>query len=402
MKRFSSILAILMIVSMIVAACGAAPTSTPVPPTKAPAMAPTNTTAPAAPTATKAAAAATNTPAPAAPVATNTTAAAAPTATTAAAAGGAGSPVDNVTITTPQEVTFWHVSTQTQGENLQKMVDQFNSTHPNIKVKAEFAGNYTDIRKKILAAVTAGTTPDVAVAYPNQVAEYANAGKIVALDDYINSAKYGFSPADVKDLYAAFLAVDRNPTQGNKLMSLRTSPSMEVMFYNIDMLKSLGFDGTPPKTWDDFAKMCKAAQAKGKKGYAISVSASTLAGWIFSRGGDVISSDGKTPMLTSKEAVDSLTWLKDLVDNGCAYQIAQAYADQTDFANGNVLFTFGSTAGLPYYRDAIQDKATNKQKFEWSIDPMPHSTAQPVVDMYGPSWTISRARLRSSWPPGSS
>jgi len=349
MKRVSTIVALLVIVSMVIGACGATPTPT---------VAPAPTKAPAAPTATPAA---------------------------------AGTAVDKVTIDKPVEVVFWHTSTQTQEQNLLKMVDEFNAKNPNIKVKPEFGGSYSDIRKKILAAITAGTTPDIAVAYTNQVAEYANAGKIVALDDYINSVKYGLSKADLDDLYAAYLAVDRNPTQGNKLMSLRTSPSMEVMFYNIDMLKSLGFDGNPPQTWDDFAKMCKAAGAKGLKGYALSISASTFAGWLFTRGADVISADGKKPTLNSKEAVDAMTFLKDLIDNGCAYQIAERYGDQTDFANGKVIFTFGSTAGLPYYRDAIQDKTTNKQKFEWSIAPFPHTTKDPVVDMYGPSWTIFKS-----------
>ena len=147
----------------------------------------------------------------------------------------------------------------------------------------------------------------------------------------------------------------------------------------------------PPQTWDDFAKVCKAAQAAGKKGYALSVSASTFASWLFTRGADVISADGKSPTLNSKQGVEALTMLKDLLDNGCAYQIAQAYADQTDFAAGNVLFTFGSTAGLPYYQAAIVDKATNKERFNWSIAPMPDTLDKPVVDMYGPSWTLFKS-----------
>ena len=234
MKRLSAVLAVLIIVSLVLAACGATPTATPQPTATKP-PAPTATTAPAAPTATKAPAAATA--APAAPTVAPT---AAPTVAPTVAKP-AGSPVDNVTIDKPVEVGFWHVSTQTQGENLQKMVDEFNTKNPNIKVKAEYAGSYSDIRKKILAGIAAGVTPDIAVSYANDVAEYANAGKIVALDDYINSAKYGLSAADLNDLYAAYLAVDKNPTQGNKMMSMRTSPSMEVMYYNADMLKSLGF-----------------------------------------------------------------------------------------------------------------------------------------------------------------
>ena len=85
-NRMWSILALVMVASMVLAACGATPTATPVPPTattvaptKAPAAAPTNTAAPAA-------AAATATTAPAAATATKAPAAA---ATTAPAAGTA-------------------------------------------------------------------------------------------------------------------------------------------------------------------------------------------------------------------------------------------------------------------------------------------------------------------------
>ena len=78
------ILTLMLVVSMVLAACGATPTATPVPPTATKPPAATNTPAPAAPTATKPPAAATAAPAAAtaAPAAaTATTAPAAPTAT---------------------------------------------------------------------------------------------------------------------------------------------------------------------------------------------------------------------------------------------------------------------------------------------------------------------------------
>ena len=87
-KRFLSLATLLMVLSMLLAACGgdtATPTTVPAAPTNTTAAAvATNTTAAAAPTNTTAAAAPTNTTAAAAP--TNTTAAAAPTDTAAAAA----------------------------------------------------------------------------------------------------------------------------------------------------------------------------------------------------------------------------------------------------------------------------------------------------------------------------
>ena len=65
--------------------------------------------------------------------------------------------------------------------------------------------------------------------------------------------------------------------------------------------------------------------------------------------------------------------------------IGKAFQDQTDFSLGKIAFTFGSTAGLPFYKQAIDQAGKVKN---WGIAPSPHSTPNPVVDLYGPSVTI--------------
>jgi ABC-type glycerol-3-phosphate transport system substrate-binding protein len=65
--------------------------------------------------------------------------------------------------------------------------------------------------------------------------------------------------------------------------------------------------------------------------------------------------------------------------------IAKPFQDQTDFSLGKIAFAFGSTAGMPYYKQAI-DQAGKVSS--WGIAPGPHSTPKPVVDAYGPSVTI--------------
>ena len=288
---------------------------------------------------------------------------------------------------TGQEVLFWHVSTKIHEELLLQLIDEFNTTNEwGITVLPEYGGYYGDIRTKILAAIAASAPPDLSIAYANQVAEYADAGVIEPLDDYIDSLLFGLKPGDMNDLYTSFLETDRNPVHDNKMMSFPPSRSMELMYYNIDWLERLGYD-KPPETWAEFKEMCMAAtdEAAGTSGYALSVSASTLAGWIWSRGGDVIAADGQTAVFNSPEGVETLAFLKELIDGGYAYQIAERYGDQTDFANEKALFAIGSTAGLPYYAQAIADEDTGEPNFDWSVAPFPHSTADPVVDVYGPS-----------------
>jgi multiple sugar transport system substrate-binding protein/sn-glycerol 3-phosphate transport system substrate-binding protein len=294
-------------------------------------------------------------------------------------------PLDPISQLDPsgQEVTFWHVSTKIHEEVLLELIDEFNANNEwGITVVPEYGGYYGDIRKKTLAAISAGTPPEMAVAYQNMVAEYAEADVVEPLDAYIASQKYGLSEAELDDYYQAFLEGDRYPAFGGNMLSFPPNRSMEVMYYNKDWLAEMEFEG-PPETWDEFREMCQAATESGEEtsGYAISPSASTFAGWVWTRGGEILSEDGTEPVFR-EEGEEALAFLQDLVENGYAYQIAERYGDQTDFANEKALFTFGSTAGLPYYAAAIEGR------FDWSIAPLPHETDEPIVDMYGPSITV--------------
>ncbi len=349
MKRRYLFLAIVLVIALIAVAACATPTPTPAP-TKASAAQPTPTKAP-------------------------------------------EEELDPISKLDPsgQEVLFWHVSTRKHEKVLMEIINGFNSENPyGIKVVPEYAGYYGDIYKKILAGIAAGETPDLAVAYANQVAEYANAGVIVPLDPFMNSKKYGFTEEEKQDFFWNLLEGDRNPKFDNQYLSFAHSRSMQVMYYNVDWLKELGYDG-PPTTWEQFKEMCVAATdpEKGTYGYAYAGGASLFAGWLFTFGGDIVTPDNQKVAFNSEAGLKVLQLLKDLFDSGCAYEIAERYGDQTDFANRKALFTFGSTAGLPYYTSAINE--SEKGPFNWDIAAPPSAIGKPVVDVYGPSVTIFKS-----------
>jgi multiple sugar transport system substrate-binding protein len=281
------------------------------------------------------------------------------------------------------ELQFWHGQSQTQQAALNGLVDQFNASHPDIKVTAAYQGNYSDLYKKITAAIAAGNPPDLAIAYQDDVANYIKSDAVIPLDDLMKDPQIGFTAEDLKDIYPTF--IDHYPNFGDKVYSIAFMRSMEVMYYNMDMLKAAGFD-KPPENWDDFMKICETvSKPPDVYCYEMTPDASTFSNWVFSRGGDLLSPDGKTVAFDSQAGLDALNFINDLFTKKYATIIAKAYQDQTDFALGKIAFTFGSTAGLPYYAQAIQQagKVTN-----WGIAPDPHTTANPVVDLYGPSVTI--------------
>ena len=80
-----------------------------------------------------------------------------------------------------------------------------------------------------------------------------------------------------------------------------------------------------------------------------------------------------------------MNFMVDLYKKGYAHKIAESYGDQTDFGNQKVLFTIGSSSGLPYYQMAVD--AGEAGSFEWSVAPPP-STGTPAVNVYGASLSV--------------
>ena len=348
---------------LLVSACG--PAATAVSPTDTPALT-AQTDTPAAAAASSAASASASAPA--------ATATIAPTATSEPTITPAANAI---------QVQFWHGQSGFQGQLLNSLVNQFNSTHPDIFVTATYQGNYSDLYKKVTASIAGGAPPDLAIAYQNDVSNYIANDAVIPLDALMKDPQLGFTADDMKDIYPSF--IDHYSQQNNQVYSLAFMRSMEVMYYNADMLKAAGFT-QPPATWDDFMKICAAvSKAPDAYCYEMNTDASRFAAWVWSRGGSMLSPDNKTVAFNGQPGLDSLTFLDQLFKNKYATVIAKPFQDQTDFSLGKIAFAFGSSAGLPYYKQAI-DQAGKVQN--WGIAPGPHTTPNPVVDAYGPSVTV--------------
>ncbi|HDQ70906.1 MAG TPA: ABC transporter substrate-binding protein [Chloroflexi bacterium] len=291
-----------------------------------------------------------------------------------------------------QIVTFWYQHSGSREELMLSLIDDFNRSNEwGITVQGEYQGSYDELYQKIVAGIPAKQLPSMAVAYQNQAATYAGQGVLLALDPYIESAKWGYSKEELDDFFPIALAADYLP-QFEARYGWPPYKSMEVMYYNEDWLSELGYTDSP-KTWDEFAEMaCAAAEqpfsgatGEGQSyGYVYSIDASRFATFVFSRGGNIINENGTGYIFNSPEGYEALTFLKDLVERGCASQQTERYGDQSDFGAGRSLFTVSSISGLPYYKSAVDDGAG----FSWSVNPLPHTTPEPRMNIYGASISI--------------
>jgi multiple sugar transport system substrate-binding protein len=305
-----------------------------------------------------------------------------------------------------QTVVFWHVYSQPNQAAIDAIATAFNASNPyHITVKPEYQGNYSDLFRKMLAVLGTSDAPNVVVAYQNQAATYALGGGVIDMRPLVDSPKWGLSEADKADFFPGFYQSDVFASFGGARYGFPPSRSAEVMYYNGDWLAELkaagkiDFDG-PPTTPAQFRQAACAATkspfgkatSKGSVGYELSVDASRFASWTFAFGGQIF--DDSTDRFTydSPAAVNAMTFLQGLFRDGCASVVTENYGDQTDFAAGRTLFTVGSSVGIPYYKSAVDAGA----RFAWSATALPHTTPNPVINVYGASVSLPTGHTKAA------
>ena len=295
------------------------------------------------------------------------------------------------------KVLWWHQHTKEREEGLKQMVADFNAANEwGIEVTAEYAGGYSEIYDKMINAIAANDPtllPHLTVGYANQVAKYQLTDSLVDMDEFVDSPKWGLTAEEKADFFQGIFEADVSPVfgDGHFRMGFPPNRSMEVLYYNLDWLKEMGYDG-PPKTWAEFKEMaCQASdKEKGTIGYEISTDASRFASMVFSRHGTYFKEDGSSFDFGNDTVKGTMRYMKELYDEGCIAMMAENYGDQTDFGNYKCLFTIGSTSGLPYYDKAV--KSGEKGEFQWGVAPLPYMDGgdKPVMNIYGASVSVPK------------
>jgi len=281
-----------------------------------------------------------------------------------------------------QTVVWWHQHTGGRQEWLDQVIPEFNATNEcGITLVAEYQGGYNDIRDKMNAGIASGELPGLVVGYQNDQAFYALAGGLADMNLYIDDPVWGLTPEEKADFYPAFLEQGVHPAFGGARLGFPPNRSMEVIFYNNTWGEELGFPN-PPTTPEEFREIaCAAAAANGDGtgGFILRDDASAVAAWTFAFGGNVLTEDGMGYVYNGQATIDAMTFLKQLYDDGCAYFYTEGYPNP-EFAARRAIFTMGSSSGIPYYQSDMEAVGSTDT---WSVIPVPHTTPEPVQNIYG-------------------
>jgi multiple sugar transport system substrate-binding protein len=146
-------------------------------------------------------------------------------------------------------ITWWTMWSGSSLIPVNQFVSQFNKTHSTIHVtEANVSGSTGDA--KLLSAIAAGDPPDVFTEWNATLGQYANAGAILPLDQYLTGSLAGLKKWEYP---SALLGGMYN----GKLYAIPQAMNSWALYYNKSMLKSIGVS-SPPATLAEF----QADQAK--------------------------------------------------------------------------------------------------------------------------------------------
>lgn len=244
-------------------------------------------------------------------------------------------------------ISFFGWGSAEEQSNFQALVDQFMIDNPDIKVAytASASDSYmTTLKNK------GNQLPDVFYMPDYEFMQYADSGKLLALDSYVTEQEI----SSMWDLSTKMYRYDRDTFKlgTGSLYGLPKDLGPYAICYNKDLLKSIIKDKNldislpdpnVPMTWNQFIKYLQAITGEYNNKNIYGIGYYELMAAVYSNNADFFSSDGKKETISDKNFVDAVQFIADL---STKYRVAPSADEQSSqnsfqrFLNQGCVFTF--------------------------------------------------------------
>ncbi|MBB6283152.1 ABC transporter substrate-binding protein [Geobacillus subterraneus] len=277
-----------------------------------------------------------------------------------------------------QEITFWSPFSGPDGPFMKKIVDAYNEQSDQYNVKFQIIPNGEYYKQVDLALSTGKKRPDLMIMHVDQIPTYQKKGQLQPVDDV--AAKAGIKKEDFVEAPVKYATID------GKWYGIPLDIHPLVLYYNKDLFKAAGIDH-PPTNREEFIEAAKKLtdKSKGQWGYVVPTlwPQQFIFPTIVGQNGAKLADEQGKPQLNSPEAVEALTFLKDLVYK---HKVSPEKVAQ----DGEVtLFLQGKNAmqlNGPWMKDQF-----DKAKINYGVAPVPQlGTKQQAVQAGSHTFVIPK------------
>ncbi|MGQ7786978.1 extracellular solute-binding protein [Nesterenkonia sp. PF2B19] len=195
--------------------------------------------------------------------------------------------------------------TNPDAESFFEEVSEAFEEETGAELNVEFV-QWADAHDRFVTSIAGGTTPDVAETGTTWTAEFADAGALAPLDDYVADA--GLADDLVEGLVEA-------GTYEDSLHGMPWYAGVRSILYRADIFEELDLEA--PTTWEEVVEVAEAVQVEHPEMNAFGVPGNaemTVYPWIWGAGGEVATLEGEewTSHMDSPESIEGIEFLTGL------------------------------------------------------------------------------------------
>ena len=216
------------------------------------------------------------------------------------------------------QITLWHAMSGTRELLIQRMVDDFNLTHPGIEVVVEYKGSYRDTLNAAQAAAIAGDAPHVLHSFEVGTQQNLDMGIFAVAEDLINQYGIVIPWDDYLTPALNYYNID------GRQVSFPWNSSNSILYYNKTMLDAIGETMPREPSFEDILRIGHALMDAGvaEAGITWPMHSWFFEQWMAELGADLVNNDnGRSGYATEINLLDPaaitiMEWWKQLYDEG--------------------------------------------------------------------------------------
>jgi len=258
----------------------------------------------------------------------------------------------------PIELTFWNYWDGKNGEVMQALVDRYNDEHPGVTVKNIFIG-WGELLPKLQTVAAGGDMPSFAAGDMTWMPKLVQTEALQPLDDFIAD-----SDINMDDFYPEILKIDQ---YDGTYYGLPVSTNNLELFYNKEMFQAAGLDPEdPPETWEEL--LTYAQQLTKDDGSQWGMELFTQPGegltwqyqvYLWQAGGEFLNADYTQAAFNSPAGEQALQFWVDMLQK----EEVAPLTDWGQFGQGNAAMVMDGSWMVGIWAES--------SPFEWGTAPMP-------------------------------
>jgi multiple sugar transport system substrate-binding protein len=282
----------------------------------------------------------------------------------------------------PVTITFWHGQNQIAGKVIKGLVDDFNRTHPDVKVDAQIGADADSLQGKMTAALAGGKYPDVVYIFGPNVANLARSPKALDLTEAVKTKAWNWGDF--------FPAAREAVTIDGKVRAVPALIDSLAVVYNKRVFREAGIPA--PKadwTWDEYREIARKLTNKSKgvfgtgwPGVGDEDTVWRLWPMVWDLGGDVLAPGGEQVGYGGQPGLRALTLLNEM-----ATQDKSVYIDKTAGSEKMYQVFNSNRMGMvptgPWELPEIIEA-----KADYGVVPMPTFNGKPVTIAGPDTWML--------------